>query len=647
MIQEITKKFWPVINHDIMRANMLNLSRFHRLQRTNGYHDAAEEALRILRSMGFDAEIWSYPSDGGRCYHVEGGSGGHVMREAWCELCFDGNRRVADHNGMAMSVSDNSGPCPEGEYELLYMDKGGDEKDYEGVDFEGKVLLRTQRTRCDWAYDRGAIGFIEFDNDNRVPHDVLNWSGVFGREDKKPIFGFNVTADVGREIASMVTKLRAGGEKPMVRCYVDSEFTEIPIENVTALIPGETEEEILIVGHLCHPQPSSGDNLSGCIAGMETLRVIKRLLDLGEIAPLKRGIRLMLVPECLGSGAFIGRAPEEHVRRIVAGINLDMVGLSQSGNTAPVTVNETSHAMPSIVGALCSAILNVLREDYHDRNYEYRALYNVELTEFRTASDQIIYCDPMCGIPMPMVGQCPDEKYHNSADDHTHIDYFIMAKSVNLAAAYCCTLANMTSEDAAEIGIEVQKRAIDRVAKAGRLARGGTISRETYDRRIQALDRFYAGMYDDFKRYIHDTDESWLESFVNGGKTAVSAAVKAVSTVTFGTEPVYTDCPLRGGKWDRVLRRIGSGPASDLEYFAKKVPGGMEMLREYDEGIGWDMMYSEHNMVEYFIDGKRTVGEVIDCAMRETYDMRTPEHYLCHIDILEKLGICEEVEAAR
>jgi len=647
MIQDITNKLWKVVSRERMQANMVNLSRFSRYSATAEYHEAAEECVKLLSKNGFKAEILQYDAVGGRSYHNDAYELGWEIREAWCELCFDGNRRIADYDGLAMSVAERSAPCPEGEYELILMDKGPDEKEYEGIDFTGKVVFKPRGWSYNWVFDRGAVGRIDISRTETDTPTVIGWDGVGERSEPANHFGFSVSPVEAENIQNQLRSLRSRGEKAMVRCKVDSEYRHIPYELVTALLPGETEEEVLIVAHLCHPRPSCSDNLSGCVAGMEALRAIKRLVDLGEIAPLKRGIRLMLVPECKGSGAFVGQAPEEWIERIVAGINLDMVGASQNDNLAPIYITEAPHALPSIVGALCDAILNTLREDYYEKGFEYKALFNAAVMDYTTGSDHQIYCDPNVNIPMPMVGQMPDKYSHTSGDDLSRMDYFIMAKTTSLAAAYCCTLANMSRDDAVEISLEVQERVVNRIALAGRKARSGEITHESYDRRMQELDRYYGAMYDDFRRYMKDeTDGEWLDAFIEKGKAMVTNSVKTIGAVTFGTEPVYTDCPLRGGKWDRVLRRVGSGPVSGLHGHAEKVPGGVEILENYYRTQG-RMMHSDQNQCEYFIDGKRTIGEVIDLVRRELHDIRTVDVFYNFITLMEKLGLCEEVEDAR
>jgi Zn-dependent M28 family amino/carboxypeptidase len=48
--------------------------------------------------------------------------------------------------------------------------------------------------------------------------------------------------------------------------------TRIPL--VTARLAGESEREILVVSHLCHPRPGANDNASGAAAALEAARTL-------------------------------------------------------------------------------------------------------------------------------------------------------------------------------------------------------------------------------------------------------------------------------------------------------------------------------------------------------------------------------------
>ncbi len=55
------------------------------------------------------------------------------------------------------------------------------------------------------------------------------------------------------------------GEKVVLKVQVSSRFYDSKIDILTASLPeaAVSEEEVMIIGRLCHPQPSANDNAGG------------------------------------------------------------------------------------------------------------------------------------------------------------------------------------------------------------------------------------------------------------------------------------------------------------------------------------------------------------------------------------------------
>jgi len=66
--------------------------------------------------------------------------------------------------------------------------------------------------------------------------------------------------------------------------------------------------EVLVVAHLCHPQPSANDNASGAAAALEAARVLQTLIAGGHLPPPRRSIRFLWLPEFTGSQAYLAGA---------------------------------------------------------------------------------------------------------------------------------------------------------------------------------------------------------------------------------------------------------------------------------------------------------------------------------------------------
>lgn len=648
MIHEVTTKMMQGVCPERMKANIEQLCQYERYQITPGYHDAAMHCMKILERDGFQPQLLTYSAAVGSCYNTDTPPLGWRCGEAWCELENEGGRRIADHYGTAGSVLERSAPCPEMKepVELILMDKGADESAYESVDMAGKVLFLpadVNHYAVRWAFEKkGAIGFVcVHDLGPGCPH-TLSWDGVGRSTEPTKVFGFAMPNEEGTNLYWSLRRKVRDGEKLMVRCCVDAEFYEGEIENVTALLPGELDEEVLIVAHLCHPKGSCNDNLSGVAAGMEALRTIKRRIERGDLPPLKRGVRLLLVPEILGSNAYMDTLTKEERKKIIAGINLDMVGATQNDHNGPLIINEPPHADPNFVTALCAAILEPLREDVRiTGRYGYVQLFNSMIMEYRGGSDHVVYCDPNCGVPMPMLGQEPDKFYHTSDDSPECMDYFILGKSCALAAAYCYTIAHLTLDDMNEISFQITQRLLDRISMASRRSLAGEFSHEEYDRRMEQLNYFYGNMYDSFLRYFDGEELAQAKTIAAAGKAEVLHLVKTYGAKAYGAEPVFTGCRLKGGKFDKIPVRRYFGATQDLEPLAKLVPGGEEALEHY-ENNGRNSMWSHiEHQCEYYIDGKRTCGEIIDMTRRECYGKSTDDDLFEYIETLVKLQLAD------
>ena len=77
-----------------------------------------------------------------------------------------------------------------------------------------------------------------------------------------------------------------------------------------AWIPGETQEEVLMTAHLCHPRSSVNDNASGAASAIEAMGVLQSLIDEGVLEKPRRTIRLLLIPEFTGTYAYLEERPE-------------------------------------------------------------------------------------------------------------------------------------------------------------------------------------------------------------------------------------------------------------------------------------------------------------------------------------------------
>ena len=310
------------------------LARFHRVQASPGYDAAAEWLAAQLEGPGCRVEIERVPGDG-RTRRL-----GQLMPEGWvCTRAIaslvegDSSERLCDYAAEPLSLVLRSAPA-RGRFPIVTLDDGTRDADYAGVEVRGKVVLTrgaVQRVHVLAVIERGAAGVLSYGRRLLPPvrtefdePDALAYTSFWWGPSEPRGWGFVVSPRVGR---CLEERLRGGAALALA---VDIESRAFPttIPLVSARMEGERPGEVLVLAHLCHPQPSANDNASGAAAVLETARVLRALGSRGEHAAGARGVRFLWVPEMTGTYAWLAGDPAR-TRDTVAALNLDMVGQEQ------------------------------------------------------------------------------------------------------------------------------------------------------------------------------------------------------------------------------------------------------------------------------------------------------------------------------
>lgn len=160
-------------------------------------------------------------------------------------------------------------------------------------------------------------------------------------------------------------------------------------------IQGESDQEIFFSSYICHPSMVNNE-LSGPVVATALNRFIKE-----EIKSPHYSYRFVLVPETIGSIAYMSRHLDEMKANIFCGFNLSCVGDERAFS------HVQSRFGDSISDRALEAALegrdNVVTYPFLDRG-----------------SDERQYCAP--GIDLPLSGFCRTKygrypEYHTSADD--------------------------------------------------------------------------------------------------------------------------------------------------------------------------------------------------------------------------------------
>ncbi|MEW5935069.1 MAG: DUF4910 domain-containing protein, partial [Bacillota bacterium] len=359
-------------------------------------------------------------------------------------------RRLARWEEHRLSLIQRSAPTPpEGvECPLVLLSNPEDPASYRDADLQGKALMVDGDLQIirRLAAPRGVIGLVtdgmrEFPPVRRsgdLP-DALQYTSFWWNPGEEPMWGFVLSPRAGQELRRLLRD--AGPAGLPVHARVRSRFYPGSMDVLSALLPGSSPEEVMVVAHLCHPQPSANDNASGSAAAVEALISIATLISRGTLARPRRGIRLLLVPEINGTTCYLASHPEV-LGRTVAAVNLDMVGERQDLCGSTLQVEAGPLATPSFASDLLALIMReALAEGSNWAGTAPLPALRWAETPFSGGSDHYLLGDPTVGIPCPMIIQWPDRFYHTSEDTPDKVDPGVLARVAAATAAYALFLA--------------------------------------------------------------------------------------------------------------------------------------------------------------------------------------------------------------
>lgn len=466
MFKPILDALEKEISGQIALGYVADIANNHRIQASPGIRDACVYALGEFEKLGIDAELKSYPANDKDYDWSSMRFKEWSCKDAWLKIIEPEEKYIARFREKKIHVLQRSVSTPkEGLVAEVAVprNKGEEPEDYEGIDVKGKIVVsngEVHRVNELALVERGAVGmiydgmFVRSDLPEGTLDDTLKYTSYWWSPGDVPGLGWVVTPRVGRELRRRVEK----GETVKVEGFIEAELYDGFLDNTVATIPGETDEEIIIIAHICHPEPSANDNASGCGAAMEAARAISKLVKDGVLAKPKRTIRFTLVPEMSGTWAYLADR-EEDIPKMVAGINLDMVGEDQDKTGSVLVLHKTPDSLPSYVNAVCESIFEATQKEFKSiGGNPWMATFRHAIGEFSGGSDHYIYSDPSVGIPCTMMIQWPDKFYHTSDDTIDKVSPDSLAKVASIAATFAYFMANAGEKEAPWIASQVASR---------------------------------------------------------------------------------------------------------------------------------------------------------------------------------------------
>ncbi len=607
------------------------LTSFHRIQASPDYRRAAEQVAEWLRAWGLHVEWHEFPAREGltfwhwpsfQCWWAE---------EGWLDLISPEHRRLADWEAVRLSLVPRSVSW-EGEAELVHVPDGTRPEDYEGVDVAGKVVL-TRAKLADVvreAVPRGAVAYVyygmrEVPPFGREPRDAVPYTSFwYWNPDVPRATAFAVSPRTGEWLAELCEQARRGeGNPPRVRGRVRARLYDGTLEVVSATIPGQSSEEVLVVSHLCHPTPFANDNTSGVAANLETARVLAELVREGALPPLKRTVRFLWMPEMTGTMAYLA-AHQQGLSRLVCGLNLDMVGERQDVTGSVLLLEHPSEAAPGFTAHLVAAIRDaVYTTGTGHASQGAFPLARLAETPFNGGSDHYILSDPTVGADTPMLIQWPDRFYHTTADTLDKVDPQSLANAAATAATFAAWAATAGRREAEWLAWGMQARWQQRFVREAQALRTAALEGDAgpipprarlaflLDRHLAALDRL--------RRLAPDLDVSRWRRLA---RQFAASEMDAFPDESFRVEADGADL---------VPVRQVPGPVP-LSALPEPYAGRWRALSQDEREAN-----TLTTLALYWADGRRTVDEIATCVALET-GRAEPELIRQYFELLAEAG---------
>ena len=193
--------------------------------------------------------------------------------------------------------------------------------------------------------------------------------------------------------------------------YIDSSFVEGELVFADCIIPGESEDEVLLSTYLCHPSLANNE-LGGPLALLSLYHRIARW-------PRRRfTYRFVVNPETIGSLAYLSVKGEHLRRRLVAGLILTCLGGPMQSLSYKTTRRQN---------ALIDQVV---------KHMKFMDQLDVMVRPFTptSGSDERQYCSPGFNLPVGQIARTVYGQYagyHNSLDTKEFMDLRQIVRSAD------------------------------------------------------------------------------------------------------------------------------------------------------------------------------------------------------------------------
>lgn len=484
---------------DRVMQTMETLRTLERPRRYSAFRDSTAWCTKVLEEAGFsDVRRIAHKADG------ETASFDFIMPQAWdlesrstLKIVEPYEKMIADTDITTIHVTEYSAPTPAGGVTAELVDAAC--LDMENPDCKGKFVfcrsyIPVQSTFYNRLATAGCAGIVyaAFETTTLEP-DVPSWTnghgciGWYHLKEHPVVPVFCITPKEGVALSMLLSK-----GKVVLHGEMNTRIYDGEIYSVTATIPGKSDEEFALLGHLY--EPFYADDCQGFAVGVEIALLLKQLIAEGILPQPEKTLRLIFSMERYGFAAFFAN----HDKKILAAMSIDTVTcLASKILNNGTAFTESPVSMPYFGDMLVQVAMEAFCPDVKWRRTP------------GTLSDDCWASEPSVGIPTNWFhGSSRDPRgdyHHCDAPIFDDVEPEVMAKLVPMIAAYSAVMICGDREHYKGLAVELEKVAAywletEKNFAAGRAA-AGKMSKTDALWRNKVMEMLYLGRMESFNLF--------------------------------------------------------------------------------------------------------------------------------------------------
>jgi hypothetical protein len=172
----------------------------------------------------------------------------------------------------------------------------------------------------------------------------------------------------------------------------------------------------------------------------------------------------------MGTVAYLSNHEDMH-SRLVAGINLDMVGQNQELCKSTLNLDRTPDSLPSYLNDFVFGLIEQSVREFDGQTlFGAASTFRYNTMAFSGGSDHAEFTNSTIGVPCVMLLQWPDLYYHTSMDTIDKVSEDSLKRVGWITTVAALTLANATTETAFQLANQTASRGIIRIEKVAQEA---------------------------------------------------------------------------------------------------------------------------------------------------------------------------------